>query len=136
VGRTADAIRHLEDAVALSDARIGLGYLGQICGVAGREAEARAALQRLTAPADERYVSPLDRALAHDGLGERDEVFAALDAALAERTSDLVRLRVLFWTEATRSDRRFADMLGRVGLSPDPSRPASAGRPTEPETSV
>jgi serine/threonine-protein kinase len=121
-GRIDEGLRQIESAVELSTGRIGLGYLGQAYGTDGRPHEARAVLERLTAGPADPYVSPLDRALVHDGLGETDAVFALLDQALEDQVSDLVRLKVLPWSEIVRLDRRFEDICARVGLPGSSSR--------------
>ena len=77
-GRYDDAIQSLRTAVDASGGRIGVGYLGQAFGVAGRSDEARAVLAGLQSDATKGYTSPLDLALVHAGLGEtRRDVRAA-----------------------------------------------------------
>jgi len=113
-GRYEDAVQSLRAAVEASGGRIGVGYLGQAFGVAGRVDEARAVLAGLQAEAAAHYTSPLDFALVHAGLGESENTFAQLNRALDERTSDLVRMKLLPWPAAVRSDPRFGELLGRV----------------------
>ncbi|MGE0460701.1 MAG: protein kinase [Vicinamibacterales bacterium] len=115
-----DAIQSFRTAVDLSSGRVGLGYLGQAFGVAGRHEEAREVLAQLEAHARDRYTSPLDFALVHAGLGEHAQVFAALNRALDERVSDLSRLKLLPWPDAIRHDPRFADLLRRLNLDATP----------------
>jgi serine/threonine-protein kinase len=116
-GHFEDAVQSLRAAVDASGGRIGLGYLGEAFGMAGRIDEARAVLARLQDDARAQYTSPLDFALVHAGLGEGDQVFAQLDRAVAERVSDLVRVKLLPWPEAVRSDPRFAALLQRAAAS-------------------
>jgi serine/threonine-protein kinase len=116
IGRRDAAIHWVERASELSERRIAMGYLGQLYGVAGRNADARDILVWLERPRDGRYISPLDRALVHDGLGEIDRVFECLDLALDDRVSDLVRLKVLPWSTGVRDDSRFKAMIRQVGL--------------------
>jgi hypothetical protein len=61
-------------------------------------------------------VSALDYALAYDGLGEVDQVFAQLDRAVDDAISDLVRLKVLAWSDAVRHDPRFDLLAKKIGL--------------------
>jgi serine/threonine-protein kinase len=116
-GRHEDAVQSLRTAVDASGGRIGVGYLGQAFGVAGRTNEARAVLDGLRNDAVKRYTSPLDFALVHAGLGEADETFEHLNRAVKERVSDLVRLKLLPWPAAIRNDPRFRDLTKAVGLN-------------------
>jgi len=113
-GRYEDAVQSLRTAVDASSGRIGVGYLGQAFGVAGRLDEARAVLAGLRDEASKHYMSPLDFALVHAGLGESDETFAQLHHAVDERVSDLVRVKLLPWPAAIRSDPRFGELVSRV----------------------
>jgi eukaryotic-like serine/threonine-protein kinase len=113
-GHHEDAVQSLRTAVDASGGRIGVGYLGEAFGVAGRGDEARAVLAELRQDAAKRYTSPLDFALVHAGLGEHDETFAQLNRAVDERVSDIVRVKLLPWPSAVRSDPRFAELLTRV----------------------
>lgn len=115
--RLPEAIAAFEQTVELSRGRLGRGYLGQALALAGREAEARAILRDLENPG-ETYVSPLDRALIHAGLGEVDAVMAALDEAFEHRSSDMVRVKLLSWPAEVRQDPRFDELLNRLRLAP------------------
>jgi tetratricopeptide (TPR) repeat protein len=113
-GHHEDAVQSLRTAVDASGGHIGLGYLGEAFGVAGRTDEARAVLAGLHHDAEKRYTSPLDFALVHAGLDERDHTFAYLNRAVDERVSDIVRLTLLPWPAAVRTDPRFGDLVARV----------------------
>jgi serine/threonine protein kinase/tetratricopeptide (TPR) repeat protein len=116
VGRTDEGLREIERGVELSDRNVGLGWLGQAYAEDGRRDEARSILQGLAQPAEGRFVSPLDCALVCDGLGEREETFAHLEQALNLRISDVIRLKVLHWSDALVSDARFSALCQRAGL--------------------
>ena len=77
---------------------------------------ARARLADLEALAQERYVSPLDLARLQAQVGEREEAFASLEAALAERSPGLVFLKVDRAWDRIRDDARFAALVRRVGI--------------------
>lgn len=85
---------------------------------AGRREEARRLLDELYALSKQRYVSPFYLALAHIGLGEIEETFAALQQAYLDRFEWLVQLRVDPVWDPLHNDPRFADLLRRVGLAP------------------
>ena len=63
------------------------------------------------------YVAPYNLAAIYAGLGEKDQAFAWLDRAYADRSGFLA----FYFTTDTRldnlrSDPRFAELLRRVGL--------------------
>jgi eukaryotic-like serine/threonine-protein kinase len=116
LGQPDAAIASLELAVRLSEERVGTGYLGQLLGRLGRTTEASGVLTRLGERARRQFVSSLDRALVLDGLGRVDDVFAALEGAREERVSDLVRCRLLPWSDTIQADPRFARLLERLGV--------------------
>ncbi len=113
-GELGAAIAAFEKAVELSGGLLARGYLGQALAMDGREVEARELLAQLDAAEATAYVSPLDRALIHAGLGEVDETVHALRAALDKRASDMVRLRLLPFPAVVRDDLRFRQLLAEV----------------------
>jgi serine/threonine-protein kinase len=111
-----EAVTAFRSARERTDGRLFLGYEALALALGGCADEARAAVQRLEARRTGAYASPLELALAWAGLGELDTTFKWLDLAVVERSSDLVRLKVLPWPSAVRSDQRFAALVKRVGL--------------------
>jgi serine/threonine-protein kinase len=113
---TAKAVEHLEKAVLISDGKLGLGLLGRTYAVAGDAAKAQQVLARIEATGATRYVSPFERALVYDGLGDLEECFEWLEKAFSARTSDLIRFKLYAWSEAVRDDPRFQELVNRIGL--------------------
>jgi len=64
------------------------------------------------------YVQPVNIALAHTALGEKDKAFAWLDKACEEHAQWLSEIKVDRAFDPLRSDARFTDLLKRVGFSP------------------
>ena len=62
------------------------------------------------------YVSPMNLALVHVGLGELDEAMAALERAYEDRAFLLILIGVDREYAPLHSDPRFADLLARIGL--------------------
>ncbi len=115
-GRLADAIEIFGRAAAASPDPMTLGFLGHTCGRSGREPEARALLERLTA-GDMAGSAPVKSIVAiHAGLGEADRAFEWLDRGLALRDGGLLALRVSPPFEPLRSDPRFDRLAARIGL--------------------
>jgi len=62
------------------------------------------------------YVSPYCFALVHAGLGEKEQAFHWLEEAVVTHDVWLVWLKAEPRFDNLRSDARFQDLLGRLGL--------------------
>ncbi|PYS60192.1 MAG: hypothetical protein DMF74_19365 [Acidobacteria bacterium] len=83
----------------------------------GRTDEARRILNRFYQLARERYVSPSAFILIHIALGEKEKAFDWLEKAYEARDFDLSEIKVDPKLDPLRSDRRFADLLQRIGVN-------------------
>jgi TolB-like protein len=92
-----------------------LGWLGLALGVCGREAEARAVLERLRR--SERYVLPTSIAHIHFGLGEIDAAFEWFDRAVEERDQMMMPILSYGHFDPIRNDPRFAALLRKMKLA-------------------
>jgi TolB-like protein/Tfp pilus assembly protein PilF len=93
------------------------GSLGHALGLAGRTGEARAILRKLQERAHTEYVSPFRIALVQIGLGERDAALASLERAFEIRAVDLSEVKVDPRFAPLASERRFAALLQKMGLT-------------------
>lgn len=82
----------------------------------GDHAAARQILADLRAAAGQRYVSPYFEAIVLAGMEAKDEAFAALDRALADRATHLVTIQVDPAMNPLRDDPRFGLLLRRMNF--------------------
>ena len=118
-GRLDAAVQEfMETRRIVGDWPVALAALGHVLGVSGRASEARRLLDELDQLSRRQYVTEYGVALVHAGLGDRDAAFDWLDRAVAARSHWLVWLKLDPRWKTLRDDRRFAALLGRVGLTP------------------
>ena len=91
---------------------------GHDLAAAGPGDEAHAVLAELDAMGRRRHVSPYAVAVVHTGLGDVDAAFTALDRACDAKAVDLVNVAAEPRFHPLRTDRRYAQLLGRIGLAP------------------
>jgi TolB-like protein/DNA-binding winged helix-turn-helix (wHTH) protein/Tfp pilus assembly protein PilF len=117
-GAFAEAIADLQRATTLSpnvtDYKGGLGYA---YARANKRAAARKMLDELKERSKHRYVSWFYVAAIYAGLDEKDQAFACLEKAYAQREQGFVVMNREPMFDPLRSDPRFADLLRRIGLS-------------------
>jgi hypothetical protein len=89
--------------------------LAQAYAGAGMRADMQAVVDDLNLLAARRYVSPYNMARVHAAAGDAEQTFLWLDQAFEERNPDLIELRSEPVFDGIRPDRRFADLLRRVG---------------------
>jgi serine/threonine-protein kinase len=107
-----------QELLSLSvDSPLAMGAIGTTCAFLGRRDKASEMLRRLEKLRQERYVSPIHCATIYMGLGDKDQAFDQLDAALQARESMLAFLRVWPWFDSLRSEPRFQQLLEKVGLA-------------------
>jgi len=112
-----EAITEIKKAIDLSNGNIrAIATLGHAYAVAGKRSEALKVLAELQERAKQQYVSPYFIAVVYAGLGERDQVFAWLEKAFAERHPYLSLIKVEPVFDDLHSDSRFADLLRRIGI--------------------
>jgi len=90
--------------------------LGRIFALIGRRKQALATLKTLDGFARHRYVSPVEFAWIHFGLGDVDRGFTWLVKACEDRTFDLIAIKVDPRFDPYRADDRFKDLIRRLGL--------------------
>ena len=90
--------------------------MGNIYGIAGQKAEAEKTLDSLHQMSSKKYVTPYGVALVYAGLGETDKVFEYLEKAYDDRSNWLIWLKLDPRWDSVRSDKRFTELVRRVGL--------------------
>lgn len=90
---------------------------GYTLGVMGRSGEARAVADEMDQLSKRRFVTAYGRALVYAGLGEREQAFAWLEKAFAERSHWLVWLRLDPRWKTLRDDPRFPALVERMKYS-------------------
>jgi eukaryotic-like serine/threonine-protein kinase len=90
--------------------------LGHTYAVAGRREEALASLEELRQLSGQRHISPFYLGLIYTGLGDKDRAFEMLNKAYSERSERLVWINVDPRFDRLRTDKRFIDLLQRLGL--------------------
>src|SRR5262249_29471839 len=116
-GRLTDAIAEFQRAVDLeNDVAENYSMLAHGYGLAGKKSEAQKVLAQMQDISTKRYVPPYNMAIAYAGMGEKDQAFAWLERAYADRSFYITWLNYDPQLDSLRSDPRFADLLRRVGL--------------------
>ena len=118
-GMYREGLPTLEKYSVLSRGRaMSLALLGYTHARLGERSQALRILDQLEAASKERYTPAVSFAAVYAGLGEKDQAFAWLEKAYGERTGRLGYLKVKPLWDPLRSDPRFADLVGRIGLPP------------------
>jgi TolB-like protein/DNA-binding winged helix-turn-helix (wHTH) protein len=105
-------------------------WAGYLYGLAGRRAEAEAALKALDEGSRRRYVSPQSFAIVHLGLHHDQEALALLDRACEQRAIEVLGFSGPLF-DRLHEDARYRALVGRMGLAAayfPPPREATAGR--------
>jgi TolB-like protein/Tfp pilus assembly protein PilF len=117
LGLDKEALKTLEDAIAIDDSdAVTMAWLTHARAVLGDRAAAAGLLTKLERLARQRYVPPFHLALAHTGLGNIDEAFDAITRAAEDRDPVLPNIAVDPRFAPLRSDKRYGELLARLGL--------------------
>jgi eukaryotic-like serine/threonine-protein kinase len=120
LGRYEDAIQMEEKALELmTGSVVPYWFLGHSLAVSGKRSEALSIIEKLQQLSTERYISPYYLALIYAGLGDADAVIEWLTKAYESRDEWLIWLGSEPKLDEFRKDRRFIDLLHRVGLVDD-----------------
>ncbi len=112
-----EALAAMQQAITLSGAQCGReGELGYALACAGQDEAAGAVCDALVARSGDTYVDPYQIAILQAGLRRYDDMFASLERAHAARCRELVTLQVNPIFDPLRDDRRFLELVARVGL--------------------
>ena len=83
---------------------------------AGYEAAIKRMIELQLRLAKRRYVDPADIATSYADLGDKDQAFAWLEKAYAEKSNNLGYIKVVPQLDSLRSDPRYAALLKKMGL--------------------
>lgn len=115
--RSDEAIQTLERLVVIRDRHpAALGLLARAYGRAGRRADALGIIDELKQRERSDYVPPAPFVHAYIGLGDRERAFTSLERSYRERSHIVQMLKTHPLYDPLRDDRRFAELVRRVGL--------------------
>jgi len=118
-GMLAEALTHAEHAASSwGQSAPSLALVAGCCAALGRTTEAKHIIDELQELSKRRYVSPFAFAWVCLHMGEKERALRYLEQAYVQRSSYLVLLKVEPLFDSIRSDPRFRDLQGRVGLLP------------------
>jgi DNA-binding winged helix-turn-helix (wHTH) protein/TolB-like protein/Tfp pilus assembly protein PilF len=109
-----EKFRQLDDSPGKADS---LMLMGDLHTFSERKAEARKVYDEVKRLAAQSYVDPGLLMWIHIRLGEKDQAFAWMERAFAERSTSLTAIKVNRGFDSLRSDPRFHDLLRRMRLT-------------------
>ena len=92
------------------------GHLGHAYALSGHQGEAEKLLNELREESKQKYVSQYNIAIVYAGMGDKEQTFAWLEKAIADRDSNITQIKVEPAFDGLHSDPRFAELLRRIGL--------------------
>ena len=112
------AIEEFRKAIFLSQGSpLMKAALGHAYAKAQKTNEANKILDELSELSKHEYVSPLEIAEIQVALGNNEKAFESLEKAYADRSFHLVNLNVSPHFKELRTNRRFQDLVQRIGLA-------------------
>jgi tetratricopeptide (TPR) repeat protein len=109
------SIACLAKAASMNDGPLLRAFLGHVYGRAGDAPKGLGILDELTTMSKQRFLSPVDFAVVYSGLGDADSTFRWLEKAYQVRATRIHELPAMYF-DSIRSDRRYANLVRRVGL--------------------
>lgn len=117
-GKLDEARVELMTAVHLADLPGNQADLGVFYARTGNKRAAEKVLALLRQRKKSSYVSPVEFAEIYTALGRNDQAFEAFQEAFAERTIEMVSLKMDRQFASLHTDPRYADLMRRMGLPP------------------
>jgi serine/threonine-protein kinase len=113
-----NAINEFQQAVELGGGHsLPMSGLGYTYALAGMRDEALQIIADMETLSKDVYVSPFHIAVVYAGLNEPDLMFEWLERAFQVRSRSLAWLQVFREMKPYHNDRRFQDLLARIGIS-------------------
>jgi tetratricopeptide (TPR) repeat protein len=124
LGRSYQAKNMYKDAIAeykktlitAVDWPVALAAIGNVYGESGNKTNAQQILDTLNSLSSKKFVTAYGVALVYAGLGKKEAAFAWLNKAFEERSNWLVWLKSDPRWALISSDKRYAEMVSKVGL--------------------
>ena len=124
MGRNAEAIAEADKSVALSNRQnVPLGVLGYVYAKTGRQADALKVVAELKERYQKLQIGGLDIARVYGGLDDKDQAFDWLEKEFQSRNQKLPIWLALVYFDPLRDDPRYKDLLKRMGLPLENSKP-------------
>jgi TolB-like protein len=112
-----EAIGEFQSALSeWKDNSLPLAGLGHAYGISGQKREAQEILAKLLEMSKTTYVPAYDIAVVYMGLGESPQALDWLTKAYEERSGFLVYIKCDRRFDGLRSDRRYGELMARIGL--------------------
>ncbi len=116
-GRSDESLREIDQAIVSSDsAPEYISIRGYLLGRMGRTPEAKEVLALLLGLSEHQYMSPFLIGVVYTGLDDKDRAFQWFDRAADVHDNGLEYAKVDPTFDPLRTDRRFQDLLRKVGL--------------------
>ncbi|MGB9430889.1 MAG: tetratricopeptide repeat protein [Candidatus Acidiferrum sp.] len=116
-GKHKEGLDELQKAASLSgDSPLYMAQVGVSLGLAGEKKEALRAIRELQDISGKRYVSPYGVAQIYAALNDKEQTYKWLETAYRDRAVWMSYLAVDPVFDSIRSEKRFRDLLHRVGL--------------------
>lgn len=113
-----ESLAALQNAVTISANRpFVVAELARVQAMANKADDARLTLASLEAASAENYISPINYAKIHLGLGELDKVFEWLDKGLLERALRTPYFIIDPHSDSIRTDERFLAVREKIGIT-------------------